>query len=149
MPSRILRDELDKEAWAAFIAAQPCPVTVTLEHGEGRTLSQNALVHKWYGEIAKQTGDRTAAQVKGQCHLEYGVPIKMRDPSWAWVWAQISKRLDYEQQCKVFEKGILAMTRVMTVKELTEYMDAVSQAYRAQGIRLTDPEEMKYQDAFR
>jgi len=132
---------------ADLIVGLPRPLTITWTEGGKRTLSQNALVHKWYGEIAKHYGDRTAMQVKGQCHVDYGVTIKMRDPAWAWVWRQISERLTYEQKCRVFEKGIVGMTSVMTTKELSEYMDAVSQHYRGEGIRLTDPQVMTYEQA--
>jgi hypothetical protein len=41
----------------------------------------------------------------------------------------------------------LSMTRDMTVKELTEYMDAASADWRAEGIRLTDPEILKWEGA--
>jgi len=129
------------EQAADMIAGLPRPVTITWTEGGKRTLSQNALLHKWYGEIASQLGDMTAVQVKGQCHLAYGVSIKSRDAAWAWVWKQISGHLTYEQKCRVFEKGVLAMTSTMTTKELTEYMDAMAHDYRAQGVHLTAPED--------
>lgn len=131
---------------ADMITGLPLPFSVTIDEGK-RTLSQNALLHKWYGQIAKHLGVMTAMQVKGQCHVAYGVPIRRRDPAFDRVWSKMFAGLTYEQQCFLFERGILAMTREMSVKELTEYMDAMSQDYRAQGVFLTDPETRKYEGA--
>lgn len=131
---------------ADLIVGLPRPLTITWKEGGKRSLSANALLHRWYGEIAKHYGDRTAAQVKGECHMTWGVPIKMRDPAWAWVWRQVSERLTYEQKCRVFERGILAVTSTMTTKEMTEYMDALSQHYRVEGVYLTDPELAKWEN---
>ena len=130
----------DAAKLAGFITGLPLPFTLTWREGAKRSLNANALVHKWYGEIAAHYGDQTAGEVKGECHMAYGVPIKMRDPQWAWVWKQVSERLTYEQKCKVFERGIIAVTSTMTTKELSEYMDAMSAHYRAEGVRLTAPE---------
>jgi hypothetical protein len=55
----------------------------------------------------------------------------------------VSERLTYEQKCRVFERGILAVTSTMTTKEMTEYMDALSQHYRGEGVYLTDPDLAK------
>ena len=131
--------EHEAQKVAGMITGLPLPFTITIGDGHKRTLSQNSLLHKWYGEIAKHLGDMTAAQVKGQCHVAYGVPIRRRDPIWSRVWKRMFDGLTYEQQCFLFERGILAMTREMSVKELTEYMDAVQGHYQAQGVPLTDP----------
>lgn len=138
--------EHEAQKVAGMITGLPLPFTITIGDGDKRTLSQNSLLHKWYGEIAKHLGDMTAAQVKGQCHVAYGVPIRRRDPIWSRVWERMFDGLTYEQQCFLFERGILAMTREMSVKELTEYMDAVQGHYRAQGVPLTDPEILKYEN---
>ena len=140
MNTRTVITPEDAARLAGFIAGLPIPFTLTWREGATRSLSANALLHKWYGEIAQHYGDRTAMQVKGECHVAYGVPIKSRDAAWAWVWRQISGALTYEQKCRVFERGILAVTSTMTTKELSEYMDAMSQHYRGQGVYLTDPE---------
>lgn len=128
-----------------MLVGLPLPYTVTVGDGDKRSLNQNALIHKWYGQVAKHLGDVTAMQVKGQCHVAYGVPIKRRDPVWCRVWDRMFAGLTYEQQCFLFERGILAMTREMSVSELSEYMDAMQAHYRGQGVFLTDPEALKYE----
>lgn len=125
---------------AGMITGLPIPFTLTWREGAKRSLDQNALLHRWYADIAKHYGDQTAMQVKGECHVAYGLPIRLRDPAFAWVWKQSGAKLPYEKQCALFERGILAMTSAMTTKELSEYMDAMSAHYRAQGVHLTDPE---------
>lgn len=126
---------------AEWLVGLTVPFTLTVKEGRVRSLDQNALLHKWYGEIAAQSGDMTAAQVKGQAHVAFGVPIKMRDPIWARVWQKMFAPLTYEQQCFLFSHGILSMTRDMTTKELKEYLDAMAEHYRSQNFRLTEPEE--------
>lgn len=138
--------ELEAQRVASMITGLPLPFTITIGDGDKRTLSQNALLWRWYGQIATHLGDITAMQVKGQCHVAYGVPIRRRDPIWSRVWERMFDGLTYEQQCFLFERGILAMTREMSVKELTEYMDAVQAHYRAQGVPLTDPDALKHEN---
>lgn len=142
---RVLTEQ-EAQRVAGMITGLPLPFTISIGDGDKRTLSQNSLLHKWFAQIATHLGDRTAMQVKGQCHVAYGVPIRRRDPIWSRVWERMFDGLTYEQQCFLFERGILAMTREMSVKELTEYMDAVQQHYRAEGVPLTDPDALKYEN---
>lgn len=136
----------EAERLAEFLVGLSLPFTVSWTEGGKRSLDQNALLHKWYGEIASQSRDMTAMQVKGQCHVAYGLPIRLRDEAFAWVWKHSGARLPYEKQCRLFERGTFAMTSAMTTKELSEYMDAMSAHYRAEGFMLTDPEMLKYGD---
>jgi hypothetical protein len=142
---RVLSEQ-EAQRVASMITGLPLPFTITIGDGDKRTLSQNALIHKWFGQIAAHYGDMTAMEVKGECHVAYGVPIRRRDPVWSRVWERMFDGLTYEQQCFLFERGILAMTREMTVKQLTEYMDAMQAHYRAQGVSLLDPEALKYEN---
>lgn len=125
---------------AAFLTGLSVPYTITVRDGKVRTLNQNALLHKWFGEIAKQ-GDTTASQVKGQCHHEYGLPIRLRDEQFAWLWNNSAAKLDYEKRCAVLASGQFQISSKMNTKELSEYMDAMFPDYTARGIHLTLPEE--------
>lgn len=110
-----------------------------------RTKLQNALLHKWFGEIARQWNDSTLVDVKAQMHYKYGVPIRNRDPVFNYVWANLTADLPYEKKIGLLKTGVLAMSSVMTKKELSEYMDAMALDMRAEGYTLTDPEELKWQ----
>jgi len=125
----------------------PLPFTVTVGPAGVRTLSQNALMHKWFGEVAKQRGDVDMLDVKGECHQKWGLAIKRRCPQFAWIWAQTGAKLPHEKQCKLLASGNLNVSSSMTKPELSEYMDAMSREYRQRGFRLTDPDFMKYQGA--
>ena len=116
-----------------------------MEKGESRTAQQNRTLHMWFGEIAKQSGDLSAAEVKGICHRDFGLVIKLRCPKFAWVWEYSGARLPYEKQCTLLASGVLNVSSSMTVEELSEYMDAMSRHYREQGFFLTDPEARKYE----
>lgn len=120
--------------------------TVTLRKaGENRTIQQNRTLHMWFGEVAKQSGDLDAIDVKGMCHRRWGLTIKMRDPQWAWVWERTGARLPYEKQCALLASGVMNVSSSMSVPELSEYMDAMARHYRSEGVRLTDPEALKYE----
>jgi len=125
----------------------PLPFTVTVGPAGVRTLSQNALLHKWFGEVAKQRGDVDMLDVKGECHQKWGLAIKRRCPQFAWIWAQTGAKLPHEKQCKLLASGNLNVSSSMTKPELSEYMDAMSREYRQRGFSLTDPDFMKYQGA--
>jgi len=136
---------------ADMLAGLPLPFTVTVTEGEiRRTTAQNALLHQWFGQVAKHRGDCTMLDVKGECHHRWGLPIKLRNPQWAWVWEKSAGSLDYERQCKVLaaeQTRIFYVSSSMTVSELSEYMDAMQSHYRGQGVFLTDPEALKYEEA--
>lgn len=139
MTTRSITNPHQLERLTALLKSRAQPFTVSIADGAARSLNQNALLHKWYGQIAEQLGDISAMAIKGQCHVAYGVPIRSRDPVWRRIWESLFAKLTYQQQCFLFERGVLAMTREMTVKELTEYMDAMAREYRAQGVVLTEP----------
>lgn len=128
------------------LAGLPLPFTVTVTEGEiKRTVAQNALLHQWYGQVAKWHGDCTMVEVKGWSHHKWGLPIKLRNPQFAWVWKQSGERLPYEKQCALLASGVLNISSSMNVSELSEYIDAMQAHYRASGVALVDPEALKYE----
>lgn len=134
----VTKDQADE--LARWLSGLPLPFTMTVRSGKVRSLQSNALLHRWYADIARQTG-MTASEVKGQCHHEYGLPIRLRDPQFAWLWNNSAGKLDYERRCKVLASGQFQVSSKMTVAELSEYMDAMQRDFEARGIQLTRPEE--------
>lgn len=106
-------------------------IATTLSHRltYARSLNQNALLHKWFGEIAKREGDKTAKDVKGELHHKYGLNIRLRDDQFAWVWERTGAKMTYEQQCSLLASETLGMSSKMTNKEMREYMDAIHMDY--------------------
>lgn len=140
--SRVIKTPEDVQSFCGFIAQRKFPFTAKIVDGEKRSVSQNALLHKWFGEVARQTEGETLIDVKGRAHRHYGLPIKMQDQQFAWVWERTGQSLSYEQQCAYLSCGILNVSSSMTAPQLREYMDAFARDHRAQGIQLTAPEDM-------
>jgi len=116
----------------------PIPFTLTMREGKVRSLSQNALLHKWFGEIAKQTHS-TADQVKRECKFYQGCPILMADDPQFVAFLSNLKELTVEQ--KIAAMDYVAVTSSMNTAQLSAMCDAVMAKYLPQGVRLTIPEE--------
>lgn len=132
------------EDWASFCAwfnDHPSPYPFRICEGEGRSLSQNALLHLWLGQIAAQRGDVDANQVKGEMHRRFGLDIRLRNPQFAWVWEQSGAKLDYERQCAALGSGVFGVSSGMSTKELKEYLDALADYAAGQSWVLTMPKE--------
>lgn len=131
----------DMEQVKAHLHATSFPFRVTIAKGDKRSLNQNALLHKWYEQVARHQGDMTAADVKGICHREYGLPIRLRNNQFAWVWERSGAKMTYEQQCKFLASGVLNISSGMSTAELKEYLDTMQQAFLKQGVALVIPED--------
>jgi len=112
-----------------------------LTFSDKRSLSQNALMHKWFSEIAKHLGDTTALEIKGQCHRDLGLHIRLRDPQFEWLWARTGALLPYEKQASLLASECLSFSSAMSTADLSEYLDEISKFYEAKGVRLTHPDE--------
>ena len=125
----------------AFLADMPMPYRVTVSNDPDRTKEQNALLHKWFGEVARQRGDVHMMDVKAQSNFTYGKPILTRDdPTYAAFFGAV--HLTHEQTIKAYKLGYIACTSLMKVGQLREYMDAFSTDMRAEGFTLSDPKDL-------
>lgn len=106
-----------------------------------RTTNQNSLLHVWFDQIAKHDGDKTAKDVKGECHHKWALNIRLRDDQFAWVWARTGALLPYEKQCSLLASETLGISSRMTTKELKEYLDEIERHYRPRGVPLVNPED--------
>lgn len=135
-------------AFMAELAGETFPFTITVSKDKRRSSAMNRTIHKWFGEVARHYGDRSEADVKAECNLTYGVPIKRRDDEeWAAAFGYIFDALNKPSKVKALRVLDIPVTRDMTVKQLCEYMDQMSRDYREAGVFLTDPELRKYQEA--
>lgn len=106
-----------------------------------RSLSQNAIFHKWMQELADQSGDMDAHDMKGVCHREFGLPIRLRSDQFAWIWNRTGAKLNYEKQCSLLASGVLNISSGMTTAELKEYLDTVQRHFLGKGYTLTNPDD--------
>jgi len=138
----LIGDTQRQAAVAAIAAAKQGQVVNICDRS--RTTEQNALLHKWFSEIATQKGDETMLDVKAHCNLTYGRPIKVRDDeTWSAVFGYLFDQLNYEKKIKAVRVLDVPFTRNMNVRQLSEYMDAMSRDYRQEGFVLTEPEAMR------
>ena len=115
------------------------PFTVEITDGRDRSAEQNRLSHKWYREIADQTGE-DRDDVRARCKLEIGVPI-LREASEQFraTYDRLIRPLDYEDKLAAVRDMDLPVTRLMKVSEMTRYMDLVFKRHAEAGIELTIP----------
>ena len=122
--------------------------TLTLNTGKKRTLSQNALSHRWYGQVADETKEYTAAEVKATCKLNVGLPIlrgmdhEEMSKEVAELCAYCEKYLDYQTyEAKIAAFQFLPCTSLMNTGQLSEYLQGVHDNYAKRDIALRFPDE--------
>lgn len=139
---RTVNGPSDFPALIAFLGDFPTPFTISVMKGKGRSLDQNALLHKWCGEIARQGEQDDMLGVKADCNIRWGIPILRRDDEAYDRWIDYLS-LTHEQTVFAIRKGLLPCTRLMTKAQLSEYMNAMQAEYLQQGFKLTDPDLME------
>lgn len=121
------------------------PCTVSIRRGTGRTNAQNRLAQQWAADVSAQLGDRTPEQVRGHFKLHHGVPIRREDEGFAAVYDRVLRPLPYEAKLACMMVPIdMPITRDMTKAELTRYLDSIQAEFTPMGVRLTDPDELKW-----
>lgn len=139
MTGFVVRTPDDWMRFAHFVSAMEYPYRLTATKGV-RTLSQNAIFHKWVGEIAAQT-HCTADQVKRECKFYQGCPILMAENPEFVAFIGNLRHLTTEE--KIAAMDYVAVTSVMDTKQMAKMCDAVQAKYLPQGIVLTNPEAGK------
>ena len=149
MPTRIIRAPEHVDALAALLRGRKMPVTVEWRQGAPLSNAQRRLSFQWYMDASRQLGDQTAAEVRAECKVVFGAPIVCQSSeAFKASWATLRHRFTHEEVLEFVEQTELPVTSIMTVKQMSEYLDAVQRHYSRQGIRLTDPEALKYESEF-
>ena len=139
MAHRIIRTPSDLEAYIATLRSLKLPLTVQHKQGADRSLDQNHLQFLWANEFAAAMGDRTGEEVRLDWKLRHGVPIlRAEDEGFRSTYDANLKGLPYAEKLRLM--ALIPVTSLMTVKQMTAYLDTVQREALAQGVRLTDPE---------
>lgn len=139
MPHRIIRTEQDVADMAKLLATLPRPFTLEWRKGADRSLDQNGLQFKWATEAAQQLGDRTPIEQQHEWKLRHGVPIlREENEGFRQFYDTSLKGLPYEQKIAAME--YLPISSVMTVKQMSRYLDTIQRECLEMGLRLTDPD---------
>jgi hypothetical protein len=149
MPTKIIREPIHVEALANMLRGRKLPITVTWTQGAPRSTAQNRLAQRWFTDIATQLGDQTHEDVRAECKLRFGVPIlRAENEAFRISYDRVIKALPYEQKLDAIKAFDMPVTRLMTVKQMTAFMGEMQRHWTAQGVRLTDPEALKYEQEF-
>ena len=146
MTTRVIRTDSEIDGLARLLRSRPLPLTVTISAGEPRTTAQNRLQRQWCKDVAEQLADRSAEDVRAYSKLHFGVPILRADSEeYAVAYDRLIRPLPYETKLAYMSVPFdFAVTRAMTTKQLTRYLDAMHGHWTAQGVQLTDPGAMQY-----
>ena len=149
MPTKIIRQPDHIHALAILLGGRKMPITVTWAQGASRSHAQNRLAQRWFTDVATQLGDQTHEDVRAMCKLHFGVPIlRAENEAFCASYDRTMKHLPYEDKLAAIKAFDLPVTRIMTVKQMTAFMDAMQQHWTEQQVRLTDPEALKYEQEF-
>ena len=149
MPTKVIRDPAHVDALANILRGRNLPITVTWTQGATRSDAQNRLAQRWFSDIAIQLGDRSHEDVRAECKLTIGVPIlRAENEAFRLSYDKTMKRLPYEAKLEAIKAFDLPVTRLMSVKQMTAFMDEMQRKWTAQGVRLTDPVALRYETEF-
>lgn len=116
-------------------------VRIVIEEAQdARSIAQNRLQWQWCQEASRQ-GDQTPEEYQAWCKLHIGMAILCRDSSdYAEACQKVLGDLTYEQKLALMRHPFdWPVTRAMTKKQKTEYLDRAWQHFTSLGMRLTDP----------
>lgn len=139
--TRPVKSDADKASLIALIQNRAAPFTANLRDGLPRSNPQNGLQRKWCIEVSEQLGDRTAEEVRGESKLRFGVPIMRRDSDdFCEKYDRLIKPRPYAEKMELMMEPLdFPVTRMMTTKQNTEYLDAMHRHWSVQGVQLTMP----------
>lgn len=141
MTNRTLLNIRDREQFVRLLESYAFPCTVTVTKGKDRSLEQNRLQHLWHKEAAEQLQDETAEEKRAYCKLHFGVPImRAESDEFRDAYDKHIRPLPYETKLAFMSAPLdFPVTRLMSTKQATDYLDAVAQHYAGLGVRLTVP----------
>ena len=142
MTTRIIENDGQRSSFLRFLEGQAPPFTVTVTKGKHRTVHQNRLQRLWCNEIAEQAGDQNPEQIRGYCKLTIGVPmLRAENEAFCAAYDANVKDLPYERKMALMMEPLdFPVTRLMTTKQKTKYLDEMYRHWAEQGMVLTIPD---------
>ena len=125
----------------AFMRAQQLPLDWSCKPWKPRrTSDQNALSHTWYAQLATELREDSELGWKCYCKLHHGVPIlRAEDAEYRATYDAVIRPLTYEQKLEAMK--FWPVTSLMTKPQLSKYLEAVQEDFRARGVALEFPME--------
>jgi hypothetical protein len=139
MTTRAIKNADDLALLKVYLDGRKRPFTVEVTDGRDRSAEQNRLSFKWYKEIHEQSGE-DVEDVRARCKLEHGIPILRAEvENFRKVYDRLIKPLDYKDKLDLIRATDMPVTRLMSVDQMSRYMDAVFLKHAEFGIALTIP----------
>lgn len=138
MTTRSVKNPDDLALLKVYLDQRKRPFTVEITDGRDRSSEQNRLSHKWYKEIADQTGE-AVEDVRARCKLEIGIPILRENEQFRATYDRLIRPLSYDDKTDLIRSTDMPVTRLMSVEQMTRYMDEVFRRHSEFGIELTVP----------
>lgn len=105
---------------------------------EGRSLSQNAIAHVWYEQIARTLREDTPEGVKCECKLRLGVPIlRAEDEQFRAFYDASIKPMTYEQKLQAMR--FVPVTSIMEKSQLSRYLQDMQSHFAGRSVLLEFP----------
>ncbi|MUV13556.1 hypothetical protein GN331_04960 [Lysobacter sp. HX-5-24] len=115
-------------------------VQVKIVAGKKRSVEQNAVLHGWFGQVARELREDDERGVKRFCKLHFGVPLlRAEDEEFRDAYDRVVRPLPYES--KLIAMDILPVTSAMTTKQLDKCMTDIQDHYAKHGVALVYPRE--------
>jgi hypothetical protein len=148
--TKVLKEASDIEGLSRFIAARgKFPMTITIIQGAPRSDLQNRLAQRWFTDISRQLGDQSHDHVRAFCKLTIGIPIlRAENEAFKAQYDRVLKHLSYEEKLEAVRVFDLPVTRLMSTKQMGQFMDEMQRFWAEKSVRLTDPEALKWEEGF-
>ena len=143
MTSRVINCETDRKSLVSLIENKKPPFSVVITDGRKRSIAQNKLQRLWMNEAAEQLGEDTPEGYRAYCKAWFGLPILCEDEAFNDVYNAVIRPLPYERKLELMAIPLdFEVTRKMTVSQKQRYLDRVYEHFTAQGVLLTEPNEI-------
>jgi hypothetical protein len=108
-----------------------------------RSLDQNAVIHCWYEQMGRELREDSAQGWRRYCKLHHGVPIlRAEDTDFrAFYDTALKSTLTYEEKLRAMD--FVPVTRLMSVAQLSAYMEALQDDFRTRGVTLIVEEKKR------
>jgi hypothetical protein len=108
---------------------------INLKTGKDRSLDQNATIHCWYEQLARELREDNALGWKCFSKLHFGVPLlRAEDEEFRIAYDSSIKLMAYEQ--KLHTMKYWPVTSLMTTRQLSAYAEAMQTYFMKLGVIL-------------
>lgn len=144
MTTRFIESDRDRSLIHRFIDTQELPFTLSVSKGGKRSVKQNRLQMLWLNEIAGQLEGQSVEDLRAYCKLTIGVPIlRAEDETFREKYDAVVRPLPYEKKIALMKEPLdFPVTRLMTTRQATTYLEGIHRHFSEQGIALTDPGDL-------